>query len=178
MHYTNTTHERGDFILLPIPRTNNENKVIQVETSGIHFSLTPKPKSNGYNTAYDIIMKPRGMATQLDILYPADTPDYKKELDEKRELETQLSSIENRIHTLSQTSKISLSRKQSAHRKKGIRIKHTDHRKELAELQEQERETKKQLNQTKENLAHTSPYQYFPYVPFTEKLNTSKVQDK
>ena len=71
-------------VYLPIPSKNPDSTSIEVTKSGVSYLLTPTPKSNWYNTEYNISSSDWGSNYQLSILYPFENSDYSKSTSEKK----------------------------------------------------------------------------------------------
>ncbi len=149
--------EKSQAKKLCIPRSNHESKTLYV--SG--FSLTPVPKSNGYNTEYIIKDNKGNDWTQLAILFPAENPKYnKKHIFENnlRTSEADLKRLNASLGKVPKTKKALEIRKQLQTKIEEQKWKIADFKAKIATLGNQEQ------------------YTHFSYIPYREWLNTSENQ--
>lgn len=87
---------KWEIIYLPIPSLNPNSSTLKVTKSWISFSITPTPKSNWYNTEYNITTDVEWKTYQLSILYPIENSDYTKISNRKITLESKKSDLEKK----------------------------------------------------------------------------------
>ena len=119
------------------------------------------PKSNGYNTEYEIKDDKGNSWNQLAILFPAENPKFKKK-----------KQIEEKIQIASQTIQL-----QGAKLSKLPRTKNTlETRKQLQWDIERLNGQIAQLRIQYAQLGNPDMYVHFSYIPYREKLNTPENQ--
>ncbi|NRH21450.1 hypothetical protein HOO68_05420 [Candidatus Gracilibacteria bacterium] len=153
IYFPGGSKEKSNAKQICIPRTNPDNKTLQV--SG--FTLVPVPKSNGYNTEYIIKDKDGGLWNQLAILFPAENPKYtRKRLlqEEQILLKKEIIASEKTLSYLPQKKKEE--RENLGKKIRGLQEKFTQNRPKIDAIGNQER------------------YIHFTYIPYRESLNTEK----
>lgn len=153
IYFPGWSKEKSNAKQICIPRTNPDNKTLQV--SG--FTLVPVPKSNGYNTEYIIKDKDGGLWNQLAILFPAENPKYTR----KRLLQEEQILLKKEIIASEKTLSYLPQKKKEERENLGKKIrwlqeKFTQNRPKIDAIWNQER------------------YIHFTYIPYRESLNTEK----
>ena len=165
-HYKNARNTRGQFILLPLPRTNPGNETIHVNAIGIPFALSPVPKSNGYNTAFQITSGIPGEAIQLALLYPLESSEIKN----PKNADTM-----TKVHKKQPSAVIhSIEKQKPGAQIKTHQTKNTEHPAILGR--------QKMLLDKKPTMEQKLPvlqkYEYISYIPYIESHNTPKNQER
>lgn len=153
IYFPGWSKEKSNAKQICIPRTNPDNKTLQV--SG--FTLVPVPKSNGYNTEYIIKDKDGRLWNQLAILFPAENPKYTR----KRLLQEEQILLKKEIIASEKTLSYLPQKKKEERENLGKKIrwlqeKFTQNRPKIDAIWNQER------------------YIHFTYIPYRESLNTEK----
>lgn len=149
-----------NIVYLPIPSRNPNSKMIEVTKSGVTYSLTPTPKSNWYNTEYNISSSDWWNNYQLSILYPFENSDYSKYSNKKDSLESEKAELSKKESDLKASEKW---------KKKKDSTKHELYRKQISEISSTIKELEKKLSITKR-------YNYFSYIPYTKLQDNSETQ--
>lgn len=147
-------------VYLPIPSKNPDSTSIEVTKSGVSYLLTPTPKSNWYNTEYNISSSDWGSNYQLSILYPFENSDYSKYSNRKDSLESKKAELFKKESDLKASEKWK--------KKKDI-AKHKL-------LQEQYSEVIAIIKELEQKLSVTKRYNYFSYIPYTKLQDNAETQ--
>lgn len=177
-HYKNRTNGRGQFVLLPIPRSNPLSEPLQTKDLWTSFTLTPREKSNGYNTEYIITSKSGEETIELAILYPVSSPEYKLRLSEVEKMKVKAGAIETSVHALSQKLQAVPTGKKTTAQTKQLKSEQTKYQKKLAELWKQKWEMLKKIRTEEGKLWKLNQLTYISYIPYTEKSNNSAIHKK
>lgn len=159
-----TPRNRGEIVYLPIPPRNPYNDTIHINHKWVTFSITPYIKSNGYNTEYQITTGGVGEVIQLATLYPMELQEYKNIDMVAENIQSKIDEIENKISAIWKQRK----------------TKKTEgaQQKQLSSLQSKKWLLEKELKLVERKLSQLQRYEYFSYIPFTERQNTKENQDR
>ncbi len=127
------------------------------------FSLTPVPKSNGYNTEYIIKDAEGNNWTQLAILFPAENPKFAR----KRTFQTDLLLTERQVAELTAQLKKLPKTKNTLQKRKDLQSK-------ILEMRGRGSELRRKIGV----LDDPEKYTHFSYIPYREGLNTPENQKK
>ena len=147
-------------VYLPIPSKNPDSTSIEVTKSGVSYLLIPTPKSNWYNTEYNISSSDWWDNYQLSILYPYENSwyyNYSQKI---------ISFKSKKAELLKKESDLKLSEKRK--KKKDI----AKHRL----LQKQYSEVIAIIKELEQKLSVTKKYDYFSYIPYTKLQDNAETQ--
>ncbi|MDD3793520.1 MAG: hypothetical protein PHI37_01815 [Candidatus Gracilibacteria bacterium] len=150
----------GKIVYLPIPPKNPNSVSIKVTKGGIDFSLSPTPKSNGYNTEYNISSSDGGSNYQLSILYPYENSKYSN-------YSQKISSLKSKKEDLLKKES-DLKASEKGKKKKDIA--------KYRLLQEQYSEVMAIIKELEQKLSVTKKYDYFSYIPYTRLQDNPETQ--
>lgn len=159
-----TPRNRWEIVYLPTPPKNPFNDTIHINHKWVTFSIAPYPKANGYNTEYQISTWWVWEVMQLALLYPYESLEYKN-IDTVREaIELKIKEINDKIAIISKAKKTKKTQE--------------NQKKQLMSLQVKKWLSDKELNVIEKKLATLQRYEYFSYIPFTERQNTEENQKR